>query len=237
MKIIVWGLPPIWGSPSPSPFVIKVLTWLRMAGIEHELAPLRAPPRSKTKKVPYVTLPNGEIVSDSTQIIARLSADHGVDLDAKLDEAQRARALLIQRTIEDHLYFAGVYERFATPEGFAYTRRDYFREMPAAIRWLVPWLVKRGAMKNLRGHGLGRQSPDAIFASARADIDALAVTLGDSPYFLGENATTIDATALGSLWALSSHPWKSPLRAAVEARPKLVSYVERMRSAYWSDWR
>src|SRR5262249_8571094 len=101
--IIVRGLPPIWGAPSPSPFVIKLLTWLRMAGVEHPLRPLTSPPRSETKKVPYIELPNGDVVADSARIIARLSKERGVDIDAGLDERSRATAQLVYATLEGHL--------------------------------------------------------------------------------------------------------------------------------------
>lgn len=236
--IVVRGLPPVWGTPSPSPFVIKVLTWMRMARVEHELVPLRGPPRSNTGKIPYVELPSGEIVSDSSRILARVGKDHGVDLDAGLSERDRALARLLQSTLEGHLYFAaGLYERFATPEGWACTRRDYFRHMPAPIAWLAGLLVRRNALRNLHGQGTGRLPREEVAALARADLDALAATLGDQPFLLGDTARTIDATALGFFWAISSHPFESASRTALESRPNLVAYVARMRAAYWSDWK
>src|SRR5258708_29994613 len=155
-RIVVHGLPPIWGTRCPSPFVIKLLTWLRMAKIDHELSALTSRPRSKSKKMPYVELPSGEIVDDSSRIIARLSADHGVDLDAGLDANARATARLLHATLEGHLYFAGLYERFATPEGWVCTGRDYFAKFPVPLRQVGPHLVRRGVLSILHGQGTGR---------------------------------------------------------------------------------
>lgn len=233
--IVVRGLPPIWGTPSPSPFVIKVLAWLRMAGIEHELRPLRSPPRSSTKKIPYIELPSGEVVSDSGRIIARLSRERGVDLDAGLDEAARAQGHVIGCMLESHLYFAALYERFATPEGFACVRRDYFAHMPWLVRAILPGVIRRAALRNLHGQGTLRLAREEVAEMARSDVRALAAMLGDRPYFLGAQPRTIDATALGFLWAISSHPFESASRAAFESHPTLVSYVARMRSAYWDE--
>jgi glutathione S-transferase len=131
--VIVRGLPPVWGAPSPSPFAIKLLTWLRMADIEHELVALRSPPRSRTRKVPYVELPGGEIVADSSHIIVRLSSDHGVDLDAGLDDMQRSHARMLECVLEHHLYFVALYERYATPGGARELRpRADSRRVPRA---------------------------------------------------------------------------------------------------------
>jgi glutathione S-transferase len=235
--IIVRGLPPIWGAPSPSPFVIKLLTWLRMAGIAHQLKPLDLPPRSTTGKIPYIELPSGEVLADSSRIIARLSKERGVDLDAGLDGRSRATAQLVHSTLEGHLYFAaGLYERFASPEGWAHTRRDYFRNLPMPMRAVAPLLARRNALRNLHGQGTGRLPRDEVAAIARADLRALSATLGESAYVLGDRPHTVDATALGFLWAISSHPFESASRAALESHANLVEYVARMRARCWADF-
>lgn len=233
--LVVHALPPIWDTPSPSPFVIKLLTFLRIAGIPHVLRPLRSPPRSASKKIPYVTLPTGEIVADSSLIIARLCRDHRVDLDADLSAHDRAQAHLVSSLLESHLYFVGLYERFATPEGFACVRRDYFAHLPWPLRALMPLVARRRALANLHGQGTGRFAREEVAALARADILTLASVLGDRPHVLGAQPRTVDATALGFLWAYGSHPFASAVRTAIESHPNLLDYLARMRAAYWPD--
>ena len=234
-RVIVFGLPPVWGTPSASSFVIKLLTWLRMAKVEHELRPLKSPPRSKSKKIPYVELPSGELVDDSSRIIARLSADRGIDLDAGLDASARVAARLLHATFEGHLYFAGVYDRFATPEGWARTGHDFFERIPLPMRAFAPGIVRRGALRNLYGQGTGRLPRAEVAELARLDLAAIAQTLGDKPYFLGATPRTIDATALGILWPMSSNPFESACRAAVESHVNLTAFVVRMREAFWAE--
>lgn len=235
-KVRVVGLPPTWGAPSPSPFAIKLQTWLRMAKIEHEAVLLKAPPKSSTGKVPYVELPDGRRLADSQVIIETLARERGVDLDAHLDAAARARGHLVRRTLEESLYFGSVWERFMTKEGFAYVARDYFRLAPWPVRKIAPDMIRRNIVRILHGQGTGRLPPAEIAARARADVDAVATTLGDSPYLLGSEPSTFDASMFGFMWAIHSIPYPSYTRDAMLAHPNLLAYLERMRARYWSDW-
>lgn len=231
----VWALPPIWGTPSPSPFAIKLMTWLRMAGLPYETALLTRPPRSATGKVPYVELPDGALLHDSGLIIEALSRSHGIDLDQGLSAADRALGHAVRRMLEEHLYFVGLYERWLLEEGYACTARDYFRHMPPVVRHILPAILRRRIRRYLHGQGLSRHPPEVIAQAARADLDALAALLGDKEFLLGP-PSTVDATACGVLWAMSAHPFPSPLRDAIEARPTLLSYRDRLRARYWGEW-
>jgi glutathione S-transferase len=196
---------------------------------------ISSPPRSASGKIPYVTLPNGEILADSSLIIARLCRDHRVDLDADLSAPERAQAHLVSCMLESHLYFAQLYERFATPEGFACVRRDYFAHLPWPLRALAPLVVRRRALANLHGQGTGRLAREEVAELARADVLTLATVLGDRPHLLGAQPRTVDATALGFLWAATSHPFESAVRTAIESHPNLLDYLARMRAAHWPD--
>lgn len=232
--IRVWALPPIWGTPSPSPFAIKLMTWLRMAGLPYEAPLMRGPPRSPTRKIPYVELPAGELVHDSGLIIARLSSDHGIDLDRDLTPRARATGHAIRRMCEEHLYFAGLWERWVSNAGFEASARDYFAHLPAVVRLVLPRLLRRRMRQYLHGQGLGRHRPESLVNLATADLDALAAHLDGNDFVLG-SLSSVDATAYGFLCALRSHPFESALRDAIEQRSALVDYVERMRDRYWRE--
>lgn len=235
VPVKVFALPPIWGSPSPSPFAIKLMTWLRMAGIEYETPAMMGAPKSRTGKIPYVELADGEIVADSSLIIERLTADLGVDLDADLDAHARAVGLTVQRMVEEHLYFAGLWERWLTNDGFAYTAKDYFRHLPGPMRFLLPRVLRRRVRVNAHGQGISRHPPKTIAAMAKADVDALAVILGDEEFLLG-SPSTVDASVFGLIWAMRSNPYHSDVRKSLEAHENLVAYADRMRDRYWADW-
>src|SRR5678816_856421 len=162
---------------------------------------LRAPPRSKTKKVPYVELPDGRRLADSGMIIATLTEERGIVLDARLDDARRAEGVLVRRTLEESLYFCTLWERFMTPEGFARVRQDYFRLAPWIVRLVAPFVVRRNVKRILHGHGTSRLPVSEIQEHGRADIEAVARTLGDRPFLLGDAPSTFDAVLTGFVWS------------------------------------
>src|SRR5690606_13141816 len=101
-----------WPVPSESPACLKLMTWLRIAGIPHELEVLKGPPRSKTGKVPYLIREDGSFLDDSSIIVDTLTREHGVVLDAGRTPEQRALMVLVQRTVESHLYFVTLLQRW-----------------------------------------------------------------------------------------------------------------------------
>src|SRR5262245_20470409 len=129
-EITVWGLPPIWGAPSPSPFVIKLMTWLRMANVPYQTRALKGPMKSKTGKIPYITLSDGRLIADSEVIIAHLTQERGIDLDSGLSPLERASGHALRRMLEEHLYFVGLWERWLSTNGWPSTARDYFAFLP-----------------------------------------------------------------------------------------------------------
>jgi glutathione S-transferase len=218
--VVVWCLPPVWGTPSPSPFVIKVLTWLRMAKIPHVARPLRGPPRSASGKIPYIELPEGGFLSDSSAIVEHLSRERGVDLDAGLSPRERAVGHAVRRMLEEHTYFLGLWERWVSEAGYAHTARDYFRHLPGPARALLAPVLRRRMRRYLHGQGLGRHAPERIAELGRADIAAMAAILGDAEHLLGR-LSTVDATAL---------------REAVAAHENLAAYRQRICDRWWSDF-
>jgi len=231
----VWKLPPMWGAPSPSPFVVKLETWLRMANVPYEVAHLRRPPRSKTGKIPYVTLPSGEVLSDSSLIIERLSADREIDLDAGLDAHQRAVGHAVRRMVEEGMYFIGLYERWVGV-GYAHSARDYFAYLPAPLRFVLPKLIHARMRRATHGQGVGRLSDEERLSKAEADIAAIAAILGDNDYILGPRPSNVDATVFGFAWTMSSNPYASSPGDAIKSDARMRRYFDRMKARYWNEW-
>ena len=234
MTIAVHALPALWGSPSPSPFAIKLLTWLRMVELPYELVPLRRPPASPTGKIPYVVLPDGRRLHDSGLVIEALACEHDLDLDADRPASERAIAHAVRRMLEEHLYFIGLADRFIG-EGWAHTAAGYFGHLPIGPRWIVPGVVRRRALRNLHGQGMGRHPRSVRLALAQADLAALAQLVGDHEH-LFSTASTVDATLVGFLWAFSANPFPSVVGSALAEHPSLVAYLDRMRDRYWAGW-
>lgn len=226
------GTGPLWGLPSASPFVLKLETWLRMAGIAYESVALTRPPASRSGKIPYLIRADGSLLADSGVIIETLAAERGIDLGGR-DAAVEARAHLVLRTVEESLYFVQVWERWWDDAHWPTTRDAYFRALPGGLRHLVGAGMRRRVKRDLWGQGIARHEPARIAAIGAADLAALAGALGGHPYFGGESAALVDASAYGSLAGILAYPVDTSLQAALKQYPVLLDYVERMREAFW----
>ena len=216
------------GWPNLSPFCMKVETWLKLSGLDYRIV-TQPFPNGPLGKLPVVRL-DGETICDSHTIIERLGARYGKNLDAGLDARQRAAARAFERLINEHLYWALLYFRWLDDAGWAQTQRLLLAKIPAPLRALIGPVARRGVRAQLKGHGLGRHDRDEIVRRAAQDVQALADWLGDQPYFMGAQATTIDASVYAFVANLHDAPIDTPLKAVVAAHPNLVAYCARLRA-------
>src|SRR5438067_105307 len=98
---------PMWGVADPSPFVIKTQVQLKMAGLAYR-SERRRPPEGPKGKVPFIE-DDGERIGDSTFIRDHVERKYGVDLDQGLTRRQKALAWMVERVVEDHIYWATIY--------------------------------------------------------------------------------------------------------------------------------
>lgn len=231
--IILYQFPPVWGLPNASPFCMKVETYLRMAGLPHQSArgaDIRNAPKGKFP----VIEDDGRLVPDSEFIVDYLKATYGDPLDGRLMPAERAVALAVRRLMEEHLYWCAIYSRWGVAEHWAITKVAFFAGLPAPLRWFVPNLVRKSQLKALYRQGIGRHSRDEIYALGKADITALADFLADKPFFMGEQPTSLDATAYAFLANILQQPIADPLQAQARSFANLGRYCERMKERYYA---
>lgn len=227
--------PPAYGLPSASPFCMKVENYLRMTDIPFQSAHSLDPRQAPKGKLPFIE-DGGQVIADSELIIKYLKATYGDPLDAHLSAAERAVSVAFMRLLDEHLYWAGMIQpRWVEQAGWDVIRPVFFGGLGGLLRFVVPPVARRNIVKQMRGHGMGRHSPEEIGALACADIAALADYLGDKPYFLGERPTTLDAAAYAHLASLLAVPIESPAKRCAEGFPNLVAYCQRMKQAYYAE--
>ena len=100
---------PAWGLTTASPFCQKLETYLRMAGVPHQVVRERDTRRAPKGKLPYIEEQDGRLLADSGFIIAHLKVTQGDPLDGWLSPEQAAQAHAARRLLEDSLYWVGVY--------------------------------------------------------------------------------------------------------------------------------
>jgi glutathione S-transferase len=214
-----------------SPFCLKLQTWLRLAGIDHEV--VSGNPRKAPKgKLPYVEL-DGRVLADSRFIIEALTTRYGVTLDAAIEPADRAVAVAFRTMVEEGLYFAVVYFRWVEEAGWAVFGPAVERAMaeagiPRVMRGQIARLARRSVIKALKTHGVANHSADEVEAIAVDELRALEEWLGGRSFCLGEAPTSFDASLYAMVAsALAPQP---PTRLAKRrsAFPRLTAYCERV---------
>ncbi|MCX5741022.1 MAG: glutathione S-transferase N-terminal domain-containing protein, partial [Proteobacteria bacterium] len=146
-----------WSSPNLSPFCVKLECYLRMVELPHTIAPMNRGKAPKGK-IPYVDLGDGRLLGDSQLIIEHLEktlvAAGKPSLDAGLSTTEAATSQLLRRTLEEGTYFAGMYLRWATDDGYAVVKEEFKKFVPG----LVLPIIRRDIKKRLVGQGSGRHT-------------------------------------------------------------------------------
>ncbi|KAJ3161126.1 hypothetical protein HDU86_007748 [Geranomyces michiganensis] len=227
-----------WGHPNASPFSLKLETWLKMAGIPYVVVRgfnLRAAPKGK---IPYIEI-DDVVMGDSELIIQYLQErfpEHRLPADAALTAEQRGAALAFTRMVSEHTVACMGYSR--NVENVQQTFRAYLGlkptdPLPLALR-LVTRMVRRGTGKKLVMQGLGKHTRDEIYEIGARDLKAIADYLGDKPFMMGNEPTTVDASVFAMLAEIMWIPVEFPMKTYAFAElPALDAYLHRMRKAVW----
>jgi glutathione S-transferase len=232
--IILHTFGPGLGLPDPSPFVMKAMLLLKLAGLPYEEKPSRAD-RAPKHKLPVIE-DDGVIVADSTFIRFHIEKKYGFDFDAGYDPAQRATAWAVEKMCEDHLYWAMLAGRWLDDENFASGSAHLFDALPLPLRPLVRALVRRNIKNSAYAQGMGRHNKTERDALAIRDIDALATLLGEKEFLLGAKPSAADATTIAFVIHLAAPLFDRPLRTAVDRHPNLLAYRDRALRAYFPQF-
>src|SRR5690349_5119201 len=134
------------------------------------MAAFRKAPKGK---LPYID-DAGTLITDSTFIRWHIERKYGVDFDAGYDVRERATAWAVEKMVEEHAYWAVVFERWMVDENFERGPKRFFDRAPAPIRPLIVATVRRKVRRNLQGQGFGRHTPEEIAALGIRSVEAVA---------------------------------------------------------------
>jgi glutathione S-transferase len=230
--LILHAYSPAFSEPSASPFVVKAMCLLQISGVEWQ--PRFTTDPRKAPKGKFPVLEDGDrMIPDSSQIAAYLEDKLAIDFNDGLDNAARAMGHAMQRMVEENLYFALVQDRWARDEAWAILKEKFFGFMPWPLRAFVPGMVRKSALKDLRGQGMGRHSFEEAAQRAAMDIRAVRVQLGDQAFLFGDRPTHVDASVAPILGAIADGPVDTQLKRLVTDAPDLVAYLARARGAMY----
>ncbi len=235
MAPTLWTYPPALGEPHASPFCYKMEAFLRLRGLPYTRRVPSGPPPSSTGKLPALQLEDGSWIVDSEEILRHYGLEHGFDPYEGIAEALRPTALLLRRTLEEHLYWGVVHDRWAREDVWPIYREAFFSRAPTLVRWFAPALARRAALAGLKGHGLGRLPEDQRRRDLADDVIALDAILGDSDWLLSSQPTPLDAMLAALVRGVRACPRETPLRSMIMAHPRLIAHADRLHAAAWPE--
>jgi glutathione S-transferase len=232
--ITLYGSFPAFGLPQASPFVMKTEVQLKMAEIPYRLE--RGSRENGPKgKIPYIVEAEN-CLGDSTFIRDHIEKGYGIDLDRGLTPDMRARSWAIERMLEDHLYWAVVYQRWMIDENFAAGPAHFFDTLPSETREQARAAARSQVAATLYGQGLGRHSPAEVADLGCRSVKALATLLGNKAYLMGPAPSAIDATAFAMIAAATAPVFVSILRDFTEDQCNLMRYRDRLMADYYPSY-
>ena len=225
--LILRAIGPGDGLPSQSPFVMKIMGYLHVLGLDWQVdtkADIRKQPNGKLP----VLVDGDRVIPDSDAIARHLQDKAGRWLDDGLSPRDRAFSHTLVRMAEEHLYFLAVWNRWSVDENFAAIRTDLEKIAPWPMSRILPGIIRKGVLKQVRAQGVGRMSDGLRLTRFRADLDVVQQVLGDKDWlFDGDAPRCADLSVTPLIAALIRSPADTPMRRDLLTRPTLVAYGER----------
>jgi glutathione S-transferase len=140
--------------------------------------------------------------------------------------------------MEESLYWSAIIQtRWREDANFAIYRPSLSAmiDLPADQRELAVDQFRHQIVTELHEQGMGRHSAEENYELAKTDLTALADYLGDQPYFLGQQATSLDAAGYAFVAHIIHVPFRGPVKECAQSRQNLVAYCRRMRERYYPE--
>ncbi|GLQ91636.1 hypothetical protein GCM10007901_05860 [Dyella acidisoli] len=220
-----------------SPPSTKLEAYFKIFKISYEVVPVTNTDEAPRHKVPYILA--GDVkLTDSDLIINYLKRTQ-INPDAKLTSAQLALGHLVQRTLEDHLYWIVVYYEFYDQNGWDFLLRASVGDPSVLPPPVIAAFdeVRADRAKRCYDQGIARYTPSEILEKACKDLQAISEILGDHKYLLGtDHPTSFDAVLVGMTLAIfqarDMHP---EITDFARKNPNLSRYMHRMLGTYFPE--
>ena len=218
--------------PDPSPFCMKVETFLKMSGLEYQNIEINDPRKGPKGKLPFIE--DGDTtIADSSFIIDYLIEQYLPDQDNWLDAKQLAIGHCLNKFLDERYYWIIVYSRWIDDRNWPALRDYLFQAIWYPLRLVIAGMIRKKVRCNLYGHGLGRHSQTEIYALARQDLQAMSDLLGEHDFVFGDRPSRFDCTLHAYVAGTIQCSLHSPLNDAGLEFANLVAYNERMNALYY----
>lgn len=208
-----------------SPFCMKVRAILDYKQAEYRTVnPLAARGRLRrrgTGKVPAIEI-GGRFVTDSTEIAYAL--DELIPKPPLLPAGRRDKALchVVEDWADESLYFLGLYYRWFDKAGRAEIPAKFGRSIRGRLAYAY---YLRLVLKQIKGHGTLRKSPELVARDLERNLDAAERLLAPGPFLFGEQPYLCDFALWGQLAYLNRTPAGGQ---ALKGRDRIVAFLRKL---------
>ncbi len=233
--VVVHQMPKGKTCPSPSPFPLKLETFLRIAGVKYENDWKYW--RSSKGKTPWITV-NKKDIADSQLSMEFVRKNMDKDINSHLTPEEAAIARGFQVTLDERFYWCMALDRFVFNQGKNFPDLVDFGMPMFLFKAFIKYNMIPTVKKQAHGHGIGRHTDEEIKKIARDDLKSFANYLGNKPFLMGDTPTEVDCSLFAMLcMVLFTTPDDDFLKIYLEKEHQnLVDYVTRMKEKYWPDW-
>ncbi|WP_299786349.1 glutathione S-transferase family protein [uncultured Marivita sp.] len=217
-----------FGEPSLSPFCVKTMIQLEMAGEDWTPEYVTTPSKAPLGRLPALRTPDG-VIPESGFIQSYLE-QRGADFHPGLSSRDRVLGHAIIRMVEEHLRVAIAHDRWLDDRCWSEMAPIAFAGVPAPMRPFVANLVRRQVRAGLKGQGFARMNENQRMQSLTPDLDCLTDLLWDKRFLLADQPTAPDTIAVPVLSMLAGLPADTAIRRAVRNNETLMAYIERGRA-------
>ncbi len=231
--IIVHGFGKAIGVEDPSPFVLKVQSYLKMAAIEYELkSGIESYKKSPRALLPFIE--DGEkIIADSYFIIEYLKKNY-VDLDHHLSDRQKASLCFMQQALDTTLYEIFLSTRWQG-ENWPKIKEVFFKRLPipSFMQSLIASKSQKKVLQRLN-YRINKYSYDELLHIADDIFRSLSTTLGGDHYMYNNQVSTADALCFAYLAQFILCDIKSPFSEKAEYYENLVAYCHHIQNQFFT---
>ena len=218
--------PSAFGEVSASPFCVKAMAMLNMAGVAWQREDTNDPRKMPYQKLPVIRV-DGQLIGDTT-LIRRYLEGRGADFDPGLNDLQKAQSRAFIHMAEDNLYFHQLLDRWENDKVWAILQNSFFGDIPKVLRGLISGRVRAAQLKAGKAQGLGRFTAAERLDLIEPDLQAIAMIVGEG-FLIGDVPSSADISVAAVLAGMMATPVETPLQQRVAGDPVLSAYVDRVK--------
>lgn len=225
---------PAFELSSINPRCMTVEGFLRVANIAHQVIIDDSNEQSLSYNMPMIR-DNGISISGCDNILHYLQSKLEFSMDGHLSQQQQVLQHCAKRMLNEHLYWALLYSRWAEESCNNTLTKHLFIDVPPPLSGIKAKKLRKYYLQQLDAQGLGKNDANAVYQQAEKDLESLAAILSDRQWFGGDFVSQLDLYAQAYLTQIMISELASPLQKLVQKHGNLTDYQIRAKAVMFPE--